>query len=128
MILSDRFFIRLQPLLAGTTPPFPARTGLTVKKALYFIHTELAHPFDRGAIAGYCGVSEDYLSRIFHREQGMALWDYVLCLRLGRAHTLLLETAAPIAEIAAQCGFSGDEYFSRMFRRQYGFPPGSLRR
>jgi AraC family transcriptional regulator, glycine betaine-responsive activator len=44
-------------------------------------------------------------------------------IRLGRAGTLLAQTALPILEIALICGFRTASHFSRNYRNAYGVSP-----
>ena len=59
---------------------------------------------------------------------GVSFQEQVLNVRMKKAEFLLKETDEPIKEIAAKSGFSNVFYFSRMFRRFFGTPPGKLRR
>lgn len=68
-----------------------------------------------------------YLSRMIKRQTGMPLHRYILHYRLSVAMNLLHTTRLPVAEIAAQSGFSDGNYFCRCFRKQWGRSPGSYR-
>jgi AraC-like DNA-binding protein len=43
---------------------------------------------------------------------------------VGRARTLLSETALSVKEIAFRSGFESEQYFCRLFRRKTGVSPG----
>ena len=59
---------------------------------------------------------------------GLPLWDYLNRLRVHAAVELLLQTDESIQEIASRSGFQDHAYFSRVFRKIYGVPPGQLRK
>ena len=53
---------------------------------------------------------------------------YYLEMRLRRARELLLQTAMPIMDITAACGFQSPPHFSKCYRNQYGYPPSAERK
>lgn len=68
------------------------------------------------------------LTGTFRRETGITIMGYVQRERMKRATYLLRATEASIAEIAALCGISQPEYFSKCFRSAYGLSPSEWRR
>lgn len=69
------------------------------------------------------GVSPSHLARTLKAATGQTPTEYVTRLRLARAATLLVTTALPITEIAADCGFGQLSYFYRRFGICYGTSP-----
>ncbi len=63
-----------------------------------------------------------------HEAIGETPGAYALRLRLGAARRLVLDTAEPMAVIAARSGFSSAAAFSRAFVRAFGHSPTRLRR
>jgi len=53
---------------------------------------------------------------------------YYLEMRLRRARELLLQTAMPIMDITAACGFQSPPHFSKCYRNLYGYPPSAERK
>ena len=78
-------------------------------------------------MASYLNTSEDYLSRIFHTQMGISLWNYLARLRVQHAIGLLYSTGAGLAEIADLTGFQDEAYFCRVFKRIAGATPGYFR-
>lgn len=74
------------------------------------------------------GMSKQGLIRKFKRQTGQTPMDYLITLRIHRAKELLAETALPVGEIAAQCGFENLYYFSGAFRKRCGLSPTAYRR
>ena len=58
----------------------------------------------------------------FTEITGIPPGEYLLKLRLKKA-LLMLMSPNRISNIAAQCGFRDNNYFSRQFRKQLGMPP-----
>jgi AraC-like DNA-binding protein len=79
-------------------------------------------------LADVAGLSRAHFSRIFAASEGQPPAEFVLHKRLRRAAKLLTKTAdMPIKEVAALCGFTDANYFSKVFRRLYGTNPSDFR-
>ena len=98
-----------------------------VKKAQDYVATHFATEITREEIAAVLGVSPSYVSRVFRRYTGMALWDYVNSFRIARARELLEHSDMTVTEIAFAAGFNEPAYFSRMFRKFTGKSPRHFR-
>jgi AraC-like DNA-binding protein len=48
--------------------------------------------------------------------------------RVEKACTLMDETGLSINQVALECGFADQSYFSKVFRRYYGASPLAYRR
>ena len=79
-------------------------------------------------ISRMASMAPSTLLPVFKKVTGYSPIDYLLHVRLNRAAELLLKTASPVSEIAAECGFSDSNYFSRQFRKNYGLSPRDYRR
>ena len=53
----------------------------------------------------------------------MPLREYVEDRRIRKAVNLLIETDLTLAEIAYECGFSSQSYFSYAFKKKMGLTP-----
>ena len=126
-VSSREFQARIQALIGGDEI-LPPHTGVLVKKAILYLDQHVETHISRWKLADSVNVSEDYLTRIFHREIGLSLWDYLNRLRIFRAAELLRKTDNTIQSIASQTGFQDKAYFSRVFKKIYGVPPGQLRK
>lgn len=105
-----------------------SRTGVIVKYTIFFINTGIQKQLTRGKLAEKAGVTEDYLTRIFHEEMGVPLWDYLNLIRMDSAKKLLLQTDDSIYLIAEKSGFPDAAYFNRVFHKQFGMTPGAFRK
>lgn len=79
-------------------------------------------------IAQECFVNKYYLSHVFAESFGMSVGQYVRSKRVELAEKYILETDQPVADIAAQCGFSDPAYFDRLFKKATGFTPLQYRK
>ena len=77
--------------------------------------------------SGYC---DDHLRRLFRKETGMSMLEYLTELRINHAKRLLSENHLfhySIAEIGAMCGFYDISYFSRVFKKKTGLAPSEFK-
>ena len=79
-------------------------------------------------VAGHVNVSERQLDRIVMRHKGYSTKKFITRLKLKRAKALLEETDMTLKAIAEELGFSSEYYFSSVFRKHEGFPPGEFRK
>jgi DNA-binding LacI/PurR family transcriptional regulator/AraC-like DNA-binding protein len=124
---APEFRLRIKALLAGDEI-LPPHTGSLVKKTILYFNQHAASPITRWKLAEAVNVSEDYLTRIFHRETGLSLWDYLNRYRVFLAEDMLRQTDESIHEIAVRCGFQDQAYFCRVFKKIAGCSPGRLRK
>lgn len=81
-----------------------------------------------GEVAWHVGKAEEHLARVFKRETGRSVFDYVREARVTHAQTLLMDPALTLTDIAERCGFNSLSFFSRTFRRLVGMSPSAYRR
>jgi DNA-binding LacI/PurR family transcriptional regulator/AraC-like DNA-binding protein/signal transduction histidine kinase len=123
---SEQFNDRIHEILNGDEI-LPPHTGALVKKAILYLNRNASQQIVRWKLADTVHVSEDYLTRIFHKEIGLSLWEYLNRYRIYLATKMLLETNDTIYEIAENSGFQDQAYFCRVFKKIYGVPPGKIR-
>ncbi|MDR7298668.1 AraC family transcriptional regulator [Pelomonas aquatica] len=79
-------------------------------------------------LAAEAHLSEFHFARMFRVSMGCTVHDWVAARRLDRARALLRQTALPLADIAAACGYAGASHLSRHVKAGTGATPGQLRR
>lgn len=79
------------------------------------------------ALASIAGYSPRQFLRLFREVFGTSPNAYILGLRMRRAQQLLRESQLTIGEVAWQCGYDDQNYFSRTFRRHTGMSPSAYR-
>lgn len=121
-------------LLARSYPFLPAENTsvnndlpLPLQNALTALHRAYNKPITLNQLAGYCGVTPEYLCRLFRRYLGITPWQYLERLRLRVAHYLLQETGLSVGDVAFLAGFNDLRHFQRLFKRAYGKTPNSVR-
>ncbi len=79
-------------------------------------------------VAAHFAVSPSHLSRVFHRETGFGLREYLVHYRIRQACDLLLNSDLSVTQIADQCGFSDSNYFGDAFKKATGLSPREYRK
>jgi signal transduction histidine kinase/AraC-like DNA-binding protein len=105
----------------------PRATSAVVKKAMAYLHDHYEQSLARHDLAQAAGVSENYLSQIFHRELGLSPSNYLSRVRMHQAKVLLSNTDESITVIATRVGFQDPAYFSRVFHKLVGASPQAYR-
>lgn len=97
-------------------------------QAIRLMEAHVDSPLTISAIARRAGVTARSLETVFRKSIGETPGAYYLRLRLSAARRLVLDTAIPMADIAARTGFSSAAAFSRAFSRAFGEAPSRMRR
>jgi two-component system, response regulator YesN len=71
----------------------------------------------RDDIAAQVYLNPDYLSRIFKKETGLSISDYVLQERISAAKELLGHTNIPVSAVATSVGYSNFSHFTKIFKK-----------
>jgi AraC-like DNA-binding protein len=107
--------------------PEPGRTRMHLGRAVTFIEVHLGEHLTLPIIARAAGVSSRSLVRMFRKELGSSVVEFILHRRVARACDLLRTTDRTCAEIAFETGFGSVQHFNRVFRRQQSSSPGQWR-
>lgn len=99
-----------------------------IEAALHYITIHLHEKITLEAVAEAVGLSTCHLSRIFKKEVGMSMVDYVQRERTEAAKHMLVNSDETLAAISQYLYFSTQSYFIRIFRKYTGMTPGQYRR
>jgi AraC-like DNA-binding protein len=94
-----------------------------VERTTAILRSHLADPPDIEALGGQVGCSSFYLSRLFSKEMGMTIPQYVRQIRMERAADLLLGGRHNVTEAAMEVGYSSLSHFSKAFCTTIGCCP-----
>lgn len=100
----------------------------TIRQAIDYIHRHLDKPLSVREIASEIHFSPNRLSAKFHHEVGVTLTAYITQKRLDAAANLLSLTSFSVQTISSQVGIPDSNYFSKLFKAQYGKTPREYRR
>jgi len=94
-----------------------------IERATAILRSHLTEPPDIEALGAQVGCSPFYLSRLFSKEIGMTIPQYLRQVRMERAAELLLEGRHNVTEAAMEVGYSSLSHFSKAFCTTIGCCP-----
>lgn len=97
------------------------------KILITYIDKHFTEDLNRKALAEVVYLSEDHLARLFKKETGQTLVNYITEKRLGLAKSLLLHSDEPIYQIASSVGYDNYSYFTKIFKKEVGVTPVEYR-
>ena len=99
-----------------------------IHDTIAYIEENLHEELTLGTIAKRAGFSRFHFYRMFLKEVGVSIGEYVRYRRMANAASMLLHTDESIIEIAFHNGFHSQESFARAFKAYYTIPPGKYRK
>lgn len=101
---------------------------IRVQQMLSYIYEHYAENISLSDIASAANISRSEAGRCFSVYLQKTPVDFLIQYRLQKARFLLGSTSLTLQEISQSCGFRSMSYFTRRFRRHYGYTPGTVRR
>ncbi len=98
-----------------------------VGRAFALLHEAPAENWSLDELARRSGLSRSTLADRFARYVGMPPMQYLKNWRMQVASSMLIETDAPVGQIAGRVGYDSEEAFSRAFKRVVGVAPSHWR-
>lgn len=88
-----------------------------IKRVIDYIHQNYAHDLTLDELAGYVGLNNSYLSRIFKEQTGSMLIPYINGYRVKKSLELLKEGKLKTYEIAEKVGFNSIDNYYLSFKK-----------
>ena len=101
----------------------PGRERTAVRQARRYIDECFAQGLNLTQLAEHVSLSPYYLLRVFRAEVGMPPYAYLESVRIRQAQQLI-EAGKPLAEVAAEVGFSSQSHLTHRFKQIIGVTPG----
>ena len=95
---------------------------------LIYVNHHYTEKLSPAALSAQFGYHEAYFCRRFRELTGITFSEYVRALRMEYAQKLLKESEDEVGTVAWKCGYPDGSYFTREFRKMYGFTPSQFRR
>jgi AraC-like DNA-binding protein len=122
--LCDMLEQLIDAIQASTRRP----NSVQLARAVEYMEQHLGSDLSRVRVAQAAGLSPSHFSHLMRAKAGCSYTELLTRMRIARARELLVSADAPLADIAVQCGFTDQSYFTRVFRSRTGKTPGSYRR
>ncbi len=97
---------------------------VAVKK---YIAEHLTGDVSLGRLGEQVYLNPFYLSRLFKKNTGISITDYIIHARIEKAKELLRSTNRRVNDIALEVGFESASYFTRFFKRSIKMTPVEYR-
>lgn len=99
-----------------------------IAKIQSYVQEHMDEELGRDEIARAVYRNPAYLSRLFRKETGMSLTDYIAQAKIERAKRLLESSNDKISNIAEGLGYTHFSYFAKLFKKVTGLTPQDYRK
>lgn len=93
------------------------------QELILLIQKEYATKITGSFIEEKLGMNFDYLNRMFKKQMGSTIFQYLNQIRIQKAKELLLNGNLKSYEIATMIGFCDEYHFSKVFKKTVGISP-----
>jgi len=129
LLLYSRILSLINLILIDASIPNTASENYpTIAKAKRFIEENYAKPIQLLDIASFVNLSPSYFHTSFTAAVGISPHDYLIRFRLDAAKRMMWDTTIGMDIIAENCGFTNQQYFSKIFKKQTGLTPSQYRK
>lgn len=104
-----------------------SRNSAVIEKVKAYINRNLKD-VTREDLAAHVYLNSAHLSRLFKKETGDSIMDYMIQAKMAQAKYLLTETGHRISDICELLGYENASYFGKTFKRQVGVTPQEYRK
>lgn len=98
-----------------------------IQASLDYIDTHPDEDISIEDLASKSGYTDYYFTRMFKKETGQTVKEYIRAARLRLAKTLLLDTNLSVHDISQRLHFSTQSYFAGLFQKAEGLTPSEFR-
>lgn len=99
-----------------------------IKRVRDAIEDRISRSITLDELAALVRLSTSYFSSSFKVSFGVSPHNYILARRVEHAKRRMIESDAPLCEIALDCGLADQAHLCRVFRRVTGATPSGWRR
>lgn len=94
-----------------------------IEETIKYINQHLSEDLSLETVSAFASYSRIHFHNCFKAATGKTLREYIEDLRIKKSILLLSTTSLTLTEIASQCGFSSQSYFSYVFKRHTNKTP-----
>lgn len=105
-----------------------SRSNTIVGTVKAYIDENYASHISKADLGALVYLNPDYLAKVFKKETGIALNDYISSVRVEKAKVMLADESIPLGDVAMKAGFDYYSYFSTIFKKAVGISPSDYRR
>ena len=99
-----------------------------IQRVMEYINLHLGDHISNDDLAANASMSISHLSKVFKKETGGTMMEYIALMRCKKAAGLLKKTDLPVQEISNYVGYSDNNYFVKVFKKIYDLTPSEYRK
>lgn len=93
-----------------------------------FIESRFTKIFSLNEIARLCGITPNYICRLFDAFDTVSPYEYLGHLKFSEAERLIVSTSLSVKNVAEAVGYKDIHQFSRNFKKHFGLSPTQYRK
>ena len=98
-----------------------------VARCIDYIYDHLHTRITVDVLADYVNLNPSYLSRLFKKEVGSSISEYIQSRKIETAQNMLVYSEYSPAQIASTLAFPSQSYFTEVFKKRTGLTPVKYR-
>ena len=102
--------------------------SILIIEAINYMQANLHTEISRDQVAEIACLSPSHFSRVIKQTYGQSFTDLLSKFRVDKAKELLMHTDKSLIQIAYDCGFNDQSYFTKVFQKYAAQTPGEYRR
>lgn len=100
-----------------------------IEKSVYYIRNRIrSQQLSVDEVANYCHLNAIYLNRIFKKEKGISISQFIIKEKMELAGRLLETPGMSAQNVADKVGYPNYPHFSTMFKKYYGCSPAQYQK
>lgn len=88
-----------------------------------YINDNITSPLTLAQVCNAVHLSKEYTARVFKKEMGLTVTQYINQQKLSLAKTMLTGEEFDLQDISEMVGYQNYNYFSRLFKKHFGITP-----
>jgi two-component system response regulator YesN len=93
-----------------------------------YIHRHFQENLSLSTLSEQFRFSPQYIAKKFKELYNTTVMTYLIELRMEKAKSLLIHTEMPVSEMANSLGYTDENYFGKVFKKQNGISPLQFRK
>lgn len=98
-----------------------------VEQVIEYLEHHYTEELNLNDIANEFFIAPNYLYKKFKEKKDMTVMQYLENIRMNKAVELLKNTNISVTMVAGMTGYNDSNYFSRIFKKNYGISPREFR-
>ncbi len=98
------------------------------QRAKEYILANISRDITVKDVADYVHLSPEYFSKLFKKEMGENVKNYMLRIKVAAAKDLLENPNIPVSMVASELGYSNFSHFTQMFKKHENVTPSEYRK